>query len=174
MGMNGGRPTSRSYSSRLHPEFGGADDPFGIVQELGGAARARRASERRLSEFRRGAIPSAKPAMCFASTTTPRDTKFDPQETFGARSAGGAIVCGKCRRHNEHLAAQNAGDGHGSPGKLGVAGFFQKPIGCQAADRVANYSCPERQRSQYPDLEQRELPKFHQIRRQPTQKDPEA
>jgi hypothetical protein len=30
MGMNGGRPTSRSYSSRLHPEFGGADDPFGI------------------------------------------------------------------------------------------------------------------------------------------------
>jgi hypothetical protein len=38
MGMNGGRPTSRSYSSRLHPEFGGADDPFGIFQELGGAA----------------------------------------------------------------------------------------------------------------------------------------
>jgi hypothetical protein len=52
MGMNGGRPTSRSHSSRLHPEFGGADDPFGIFWELGGPAGARRASERRLSEFR--------------------------------------------------------------------------------------------------------------------------
>ena len=52
MGMNGGRPTSRSHSSRLHPDFGGADDPFGVFRELGGLAGARRASERRLSEFR--------------------------------------------------------------------------------------------------------------------------
>ena len=52
MGMNGGRPTSRSHSSRLHPEFDGADDPFGVFRELGGLAGARRASERRLSEFR--------------------------------------------------------------------------------------------------------------------------
>src|SRR6516165_8189118 len=52
MGMNGGRPTSRSHSSRLHPEFAGADDPFGVFRELGGLAGARRASERRLSEFR--------------------------------------------------------------------------------------------------------------------------
>src|SRR5437773_2227785 len=28
MGMNGGRPSSRSRSSRLHPEFTGADDPL--------------------------------------------------------------------------------------------------------------------------------------------------
>ena len=40
------------HSSRLRPEFGGADDPFGIFWELGGPAGARRASERRLSEFR--------------------------------------------------------------------------------------------------------------------------
>src|SRR5712675_1719301 len=72
MGMNGGRPTSRSHSSRLHPEFGGADDPFGIFQELGGAAGARRASERRLSEFRRCAMPSARRLMRSASRRTPR------------------------------------------------------------------------------------------------------
>jgi hypothetical protein len=72
MGMNGGRPTSRSHSSRLHPEFGGADDPFGIFQELGGAAGARRASERRLSEFRRCAMPSARRSMRSASRRTPR------------------------------------------------------------------------------------------------------
>jgi len=52
MGMNGGRPTSRSHSSRLHPEFSGADDPLGIFREFGGPAGARRASEQRLSEFR--------------------------------------------------------------------------------------------------------------------------
>src|SRR5215510_13480616 len=52
MGMNGGRPSSRSHSSRLHPEFASADDPFGVFRELGGLAGARRASERRLSEFR--------------------------------------------------------------------------------------------------------------------------
>src|SRR2546430_17710173 len=52
MGMNGGRPTSRSHSSRLHPEFSGADDPLGIFREFGGPADARRASERRLAELR--------------------------------------------------------------------------------------------------------------------------
>src|SRR5882724_5887770 len=52
MGMNGGRPTSRSHSARLHPDFADADDPFGVFRELGGPAGARRASERRLSEFR--------------------------------------------------------------------------------------------------------------------------
>src|SRR5258708_12639672 len=51
-GMNGGGPTSRSHSSRLHPEFSGADDPLGIFREFGGPAGARRASEQRLSEFR--------------------------------------------------------------------------------------------------------------------------
>src|SRR5919108_5754452 len=30
MGMNGGRPMSRSRSSRFHPEFGDASDPFGV------------------------------------------------------------------------------------------------------------------------------------------------
>jgi hypothetical protein len=51
MGMTGGRPTSRSRSSRLHPEFTDADDPFGMFRELGGVGSARR-SERRLPEAR--------------------------------------------------------------------------------------------------------------------------
>jgi hypothetical protein len=38
MGMNGGRPTARSHSSRFRPELGGADDPFGVFQEFGGTA----------------------------------------------------------------------------------------------------------------------------------------
>ena len=45
MGMNGGRPTSRSRSARFHPEIGGADDPFGVFREFGGPSGARR-SER--------------------------------------------------------------------------------------------------------------------------------
>src|SRR5215470_15742514 len=41
MGMNGGRPTSRSYSARFHPEFGRGADPFGVFREFGGASGAR-------------------------------------------------------------------------------------------------------------------------------------
>src|SRR5215467_7518969 len=46
MGMNGGRPTSRSYSARFHPEFGRGADPFGVFEEFGGGGAARRASVR--------------------------------------------------------------------------------------------------------------------------------
>ena len=48
MGMNGGRPTSRSRSSRLHPEFGDAD--VGVFREFGGMGSARRSE--RLPEAR--------------------------------------------------------------------------------------------------------------------------
>jgi DnaJ-class molecular chaperone len=51
MGMNGGRPSSRSRSSRLHPEFTDADDSFGMFREFGGMGSARR-SERRPPEAR--------------------------------------------------------------------------------------------------------------------------
>src|SRR5919198_5532530 len=51
MGMNGGRPSSRSRSSPLHPEFTDADDPFGMFREFGGLGSARR-SERRAPEAR--------------------------------------------------------------------------------------------------------------------------
>jgi curved DNA-binding protein CbpA len=46
MGMNGGRPTSRSHSARFHPEFVSANDPFGVFREFGGPAGARPESER--------------------------------------------------------------------------------------------------------------------------------
>jgi hypothetical protein len=46
MGMNGGRPAARSHSSRFRPELSGADDPFGMFQEFGGAAGTRGASGR--------------------------------------------------------------------------------------------------------------------------------
>jgi hypothetical protein len=43
MGMNGGRPASRSHSSRFRPEFTSADDPLGLFGEFGaGGARSRR------------------------------------------------------------------------------------------------------------------------------------
>jgi|SRR5213593_3517097 len=47
MGMNGGRPTSRSRSSRPHAEFDRAHDPFGMFQEFGAAAAAGRKPETR-------------------------------------------------------------------------------------------------------------------------------
>jgi hypothetical protein len=50
MGMNGGRPTSRS--SRRHPEFADAADPFGVFHEFGGAGGARHASEARQPDGR--------------------------------------------------------------------------------------------------------------------------
>jgi hypothetical protein len=52
MGMNGGRPASRSHSSRFRPEFTHADDPFGVFREFGegaGAHSARRPSESRVA-----------------------------------------------------------------------------------------------------------------------------
>jgi hypothetical protein len=38
MGMNGGRPASRSRSARSRRGFADADDPFGVFRELGGSA----------------------------------------------------------------------------------------------------------------------------------------
>jgi hypothetical protein len=45
MGMNGGRPTSRSHSSRFRTEFAGVNDPFGVFREFGASAQTR--SDRR-------------------------------------------------------------------------------------------------------------------------------
>jgi curved DNA-binding protein CbpA len=38
MGMNGGRPTTRSHSARFSPGAGGAEDPFGLFREYGSRA----------------------------------------------------------------------------------------------------------------------------------------
>ena len=48
MGMTGGRPSSRSHSSRFRPEFpDGARDPFGIFGEFGASSGVRMDSARR-------------------------------------------------------------------------------------------------------------------------------
>src|SRR5437667_286046 len=52
MGMSGGRPSSRSHSSRFHSEFTSADDPFGIFREFGAAGGARQESRRGPTESR--------------------------------------------------------------------------------------------------------------------------
>ena len=53
MGMNGGRPSARSHSSRFRPEFsGGADDPFGVFREFDASAGTRTDPGRRGSPGR--------------------------------------------------------------------------------------------------------------------------
>jgi DnaJ domain len=38
MGMNGGRPTTRSHSARFQPDLDDASDPLGLFRHLGGRA----------------------------------------------------------------------------------------------------------------------------------------
>src|SRR5436190_23953918 len=40
MGMNGGRPTTRSHSARFSPDIGGAEDPFGLFRDHGARAQS--------------------------------------------------------------------------------------------------------------------------------------
>jgi hypothetical protein len=59
MGMNGGRPGSRSRSSRFDPGFAGAEDPFGVFQELGAGGigfRRRRPEPRTVRNAERRAL----------------------------------------------------------------------------------------------------------------------
>src|SRR5258705_6886108 len=50
MGMNGGRPTTRSHSARFEPGIGDADDPLGLFRHFGARADGEhlRARETRL------------------------------------------------------------------------------------------------------------------------------
>jgi DnaJ-class molecular chaperone len=77
MGMNGGRPASRSRSSRSHAEVAGADDPFGVFREFGGPAGARRGSERRSPEARavRNAERKALDALGLEADASAQDVK---------------------------------------------------------------------------------------------------
>jgi|SRR6476619_2981018 DnaJ domain len=56
MGMNGGRPSTRSHSSRFRAEFAGTDDPFGVFHEFGANAGARPPRERPLRNAQRKAL----------------------------------------------------------------------------------------------------------------------
>jgi hypothetical protein len=74
MGMNGGRPTARSHSSRFQGEFTDAVDPFGVFSEFGGPAGAR--TERR-SENRsvRNAERKALDTLGLESDASPQEVK---------------------------------------------------------------------------------------------------
>jgi hypothetical protein len=69
MGMNGGRPTTRSHSSRFRPELGGADDPFGVFQEIGGTAG--RSEARTVRNAERKALD----ALGLEADATPEEAK---------------------------------------------------------------------------------------------------
>src|SRR5205809_6170718 len=59
MGMNGGRPASRSHSSRLRPEFTPADDPFGLLGSTGANSQRRAAETRAVRNAERKALDTA-------------------------------------------------------------------------------------------------------------------
>jgi hypothetical protein len=77
MGMSGGRPNSRSNSSRFHSEFTSADDPFGIFREFGGPDGARRASRGVTTESRtvRNAERKALDALGLEADASAQDVK---------------------------------------------------------------------------------------------------
>jgi DnaJ domain len=77
MGMSGGRPNSRSNSSRFHSEFTGADDPFGIFREFGAAGGARRPPRGVPAEFRtvRNAERKALDALGLEADASAQDVK---------------------------------------------------------------------------------------------------
>jgi DnaJ domain len=56
MGMNGGRPASRSHSSRFRPEFTPADDPFGLFGSTGAGPQRRVAEARTVRNAERKAL----------------------------------------------------------------------------------------------------------------------
>jgi len=77
MGMSGGRPSSRSHSSRFDSEFTKVGDPLGIFREFGAAGVAGRASRRRATEFRtvRNAERKALDALGLEADASAQDVK---------------------------------------------------------------------------------------------------
>jgi len=75
MGMNGGRPTSRSRKSRFEPEFDGAVDPFGVFREFGGPAGARSDTARAEARTVRNAERKALEALGLEGDVSPQEVK---------------------------------------------------------------------------------------------------
>jgi len=75
MGMNGGRPATRSHSSRFRPEFSGANDPFGVFQEFGHTASARRDAGRSEVRAVRNAERKALDALGLEADASPQEVK---------------------------------------------------------------------------------------------------
>jgi hypothetical protein len=77
MGMSGGRPSSRSHSSRFDSEFTNVGDPLGIFREFGAAGVSGRASRRRATESRtvRNAERKALDALGLEADASAQDVK---------------------------------------------------------------------------------------------------
>lgn len=73
MGMNGGKPTARSHSSRLRPEF--ASDPFGVFREFGDPSGAGAATERKEARVVRNAERKALDALGLEANASPQEVK---------------------------------------------------------------------------------------------------
>jgi DnaJ-like protein len=75
MGMNGGRPTSRSHSARFQPEFGRATDPFGVFWEFGGASGTRSGSDGAEARAVRNAERKALDALGLEASASAEEVK---------------------------------------------------------------------------------------------------
>jgi curved DNA-binding protein CbpA len=75
MGMNGGRPTSRSHSARFQPELGGATDPFGVFREFGGPGGARPDAERTEARAVRNAERKALDSLGLEASASAEEVK---------------------------------------------------------------------------------------------------
>src|SRR5437588_5447365 len=74
MGMNGGRPASRSRSSRWHAAFDPVDDPFGMFPDVDASA-ARRNGRRFESRTVRNAERKALDALGLEADASAQDVK---------------------------------------------------------------------------------------------------
>jgi hypothetical protein len=75
MGMNGGKPTTRSHSSRFQPEFASASDPFGVFREFGGGPGTGTDAARSEARTIRNAERKALDALGLDVDASPQDVK---------------------------------------------------------------------------------------------------
>ena len=77
MGMNGGRPSWRSHSSRFRPDLAGVNDPFGIFRDFGASSGARANSGRRngTGGMVRNAERKALDTLGLEAEASPHDVK---------------------------------------------------------------------------------------------------
>jgi curved DNA-binding protein CbpA len=76
IGMNGGRPTARSHSARLHPGLGDAADPLGLFREFGGGRSESRGTKAREARGVRNAERKALDALGLEPEATSHDIKI--------------------------------------------------------------------------------------------------
>jgi hypothetical protein len=76
IGMNGGRPTARSHSARLHPGLDDADDPLGLFRHFGGGRSDADADRARQTRSLRNAERKALDTLGLEPEATGHDIKI--------------------------------------------------------------------------------------------------